>query len=446
MTLLRTTLLLTGAVVLQQARADFLGESQANLTLRNYYLNQDFRSQGSAPRQDEWGQAFILNYRSGFSDGPVGFGLDALGLLGIRLDSGGSAAKADRTRTPGALFPLDSNNRAVNEFSSLGLTAKARVSKSELRWGTMQPRIPVVARNDGRLLPQTFEGMQINSNELDGLLLTAGKFEHAKGRNSSDNRALSITGAGKVDGPDKVRRSNAFYYGGFDYSLNKNLLTQYYYGTLKDFYRQHFLGLVYTKPLPMGTLKATLQYFDSSPDGKNGTSAGRAEGYTSSGYYGNGVTTGKVDNRTWSSLLSYSREGHTFSAGYQRATGQSNMPFLNQGDGASAWLMTAGLIFNFTRAGERAWLAQYDYDFAASGIPGLNATLIYIKGSHIAAKDGHQEEWARDLRIAYTVQEGPLRGLTAAWLSGVLRGNATTVLAGDVDHNRLVLSYNISLR
>ena len=277
-------------------------------------------------------------------------------------------------------------------------------------------------------------------------MLTAGKFEHAKGRNSSDNRALSITGAGKVDGPDKVRRSNAFYYGGFDYSLNKNLLTQYYYGTLKDFYRQHFLGLVYTKPLPMGTLKATLQYFDSSPDGKNGTSAGRAEGYTSSGYYGNGVTTGKVDNRTWSSLLSYSREGHTFSAGYQRATGQSNMPFLNQGDGASAWLMTAGLIFNFTRAGERAWLAQYDYDFAASGIPGLNATLIYIKGSHIAAKDGHQEEWARDLRIAYTVQEGPLRGLTAAWLSGVLRGNATTVLAGDVDHNRLVLSYNISLR
>ncbi|WP_296259532.1 MULTISPECIES: OprD family outer membrane porin [unclassified Pseudomonas] len=444
MKVLNSSLLMCGGFILPYAQGDMMSDSAANLTARNYYINQDFRSHGSSPRQEEWGQAFILDYRSGYSDGPVGIGVDALGMLGIRLDSGGSATKADRTRTPGAIFPLDSDNHAEDEFSHLGLTAKARFAKSELRWGTLLPRVPVVARNDGRLLPQTFEGVQLTSKDLDGLSLIGGVFEHAKGRNSSDNRSLSITGAGKVAGPDKVRRSNKFYYAGFDYALNKNWIGQYYYGTLKDFYRQQFLGLIYTRPLSVGSLQTTLQYFNSTGDGKNTREAGRAEGYTSTGYY-HGAAAGEVDNRTWSSLLSYRIGGHKFGLGYQKSTGKSNMPFLNQGDGASAWLMTGGLIWNFTRAGERSQLAQYDYDFAASGLPGLNATLIYIKGSHIYAHGAHQKEWARDLRLSYTVQGGPLKYFSIGWYYGVIRGNTTTVLAGDVDHQRLFINYKLPI-
>ena len=43
------------------------------------------------------GQGFILNYQSGFTQGTVGFGVDALGLLGVRLDGGGRAGKSGLT-------------------------------------------------------------------------------------------------------------------------------------------------------------------------------------------------------------------------------------------------------------------------------------------------------------------------------------------------------------
>jgi len=57
--------------------------------MRNFYFNNDNRDGAAAPsKTEEWGQAFILNYQSGFTDGTVGFGLDAIGMLGITLDSG----------------------------------------------------------------------------------------------------------------------------------------------------------------------------------------------------------------------------------------------------------------------------------------------------------------------------------------------------------------------
>ncbi|MBE1188645.1 outer membrane porin, OprD family, partial [Escherichia coli] len=35
-----------------------------------------------------WSQGFVLRLQSGFTGGPLGFGLDATGLLGVKLDSG----------------------------------------------------------------------------------------------------------------------------------------------------------------------------------------------------------------------------------------------------------------------------------------------------------------------------------------------------------------------
>ncbi|MCP6412391.1 OprD family porin, partial [Klebsiella pneumoniae] len=72
--------------------AGFLDDSQANLALRNFYFNQDNR-EGRSGETEEWGQGLRLDYQSGFTQGTFGFGLDAIGLLGLRLDSGGRAGK-----------------------------------------------------------------------------------------------------------------------------------------------------------------------------------------------------------------------------------------------------------------------------------------------------------------------------------------------------------------
>ncbi|WP_260442261.1 OprD family porin, partial [Pseudomonas aeruginosa] len=214
-----------GALAQQAVAAGFIEDSKASLTLRNFYINTDNRNGSTSPsKQEEWGQGFILNYQSGFTQGTVGFGVDALGLLGVRLDGGGRAGKSGLDRQPGTVFPLESNGEPVHDFASLGLTAKAKVSNTEFRYGTLQPKLPVVTYNDGRLLPVTFEGGQVTSTDLKDFTLVAGQLEHSKGRNSTDNRSLSIAGANGSSASS--RDSNKFYYAGGDYKVNKDLTLQ----------------------------------------------------------------------------------------------------------------------------------------------------------------------------------------------------------------------------
>ncbi|WP_276487753.1 OprD family porin [Ectopseudomonas mendocina] len=427
----------------QVASADFIGDSKATVDLRNLYFNSDNReSQNYSGQTEEWGQGFILNFQSGFTEGTVGFGVDAIGLLGLRLDSGGrntTPAKAGQDRTPGQLFPLDTDGSAVSDYSKAGVTAKARISKTELRLGTLQPKLPVVTFNDGRLLPQLFEGGQITSSEIDGLTLTAGQLEHAKGRSSTDSRGLSIGGANSGATRQFV---NTFYFAGGDYKITKDLTAQYYYGNLEDFYKQHFLGLVHNYALGGGNLKSDLRYFYSDADGKNGSVAGRAEGFRSSGYWNPGDSkAGEVDNRTWSALFTYSHSGHELNAGYQQVSGNSAFPFLNQGDGATAYLITDRQIGKFASAGERTWLAGYGYDFGKLGVPGLKASVTYLSGDHIDNATGDKKEWERDFRLDYVLQEGALKGLGFSWRNASLRSE----VANDTDENRLYVTYSLPL-
>ncbi|MGX9506960.1 OprD family outer membrane porin, partial [Pseudomonas aeruginosa] len=73
------------------AQADLVEDSHASLELRNFYFNRDFRQSGARDNADEWAQGFLLRLESGFSEGTVGFGVDAIGLLGLKLDSGGGS-------------------------------------------------------------------------------------------------------------------------------------------------------------------------------------------------------------------------------------------------------------------------------------------------------------------------------------------------------------------
>ncbi len=62
------------------AQADLVEDSHASLELRNFYFNRDFRQSGARDNADEWAQGFLLRLESGFSEGTVGFGVDAIGL------------------------------------------------------------------------------------------------------------------------------------------------------------------------------------------------------------------------------------------------------------------------------------------------------------------------------------------------------------------------------
>ena len=247
-----------GAIALSiQAHADFLSDSKATLGMRNYYFNNDNRD-GTAPpsKTEEWAQGFMLDFKSGYTDGTVGFGVDALGLMGVTLDSG-------KGRHVGStMIPSDSDDHAVDEWSRLGMTGKVKMSKTELRYGTLIPKLPILVANDGRLLPQTFEGGQITSSEFKDLTLTGGRIEHATGRGSTDQTGLAALGG--------THESNQFDFAGGDWKVTKDLTVQYYYANLDNYYTQQFFGLIHTLAITEGqSLKTDLRYFKTDSSGEN---------------------------------------------------------------------------------------------------------------------------------------------------------------------------------
>jgi len=432
-----------GVMAQQAGAAGFIEDSKATLGLRNFYINTDNRDGAGANKNEEWGQGFDLRFISGYTQGTVGFGIDAIGLLGVRLDSGGGtngASAATRTNAGsygGTVFPSEHNGEAVDNFSSLGLTAKAKISQTELKLGTLQPKLPVIVTNDGRLLPQTWQGGQITSGEIKDLTLVGGQIESAKGRNSSNNEQLSISGANGRTAAG--RDSNKFIYAGGDYKITKDLTAQYYYGNLEDFYKQHFLGLVHNWSIGPGVLKSDLRYFNSRDDGANGHDSN----YFTTGYYGGNVTKGKVDNNLYSGLFLYTVAGHTFGGGYQVSNGDSDFPWLNQGDGSSNYTITDMQIQKFGRAGERTWQGRYSYDFAKVGVPGLTAGVVYLRGNNIDTTSGDRSEWERDFTIGYVVPEGPLKNVGVMWKNAMWRTDLPNTRSQD--ENRLIVSYSIPL-
>ncbi|WP_144170146.1 OprD family porin [Pseudomonas sp. Kh13] len=427
-----------GVLAQQAGAAGFVEDSKLSLSSRTMYFNDDNRESGID--QKESGQGFKLDYLSGFTEGTVGFGVDVQALWGIHLDGGrGSRPNANNT-----FFPSDSDGSAVHDWARIGGNAKARFSKTEIHYGSaLAPNLPILVSNDGRLLPQTFEGGTLQSKEIDNLTLNAGQLTHAMGRASSNRTGLSVSGA--------FRDSNKFQFAGGDYKLTPDLTLQYYYSNLEDFYKQHFLGATHVfKISDNQSFKTDLRYFDSSSDGKNGQT-----GYTFDNNGGYAKNVGEVDNKTWSAMFTYTLGGHALMLGHQQVGDDGGFVWLNQGSvrkdgatsslegngGASFYLFTDSMINQFARAGENTTFGQYSYDFAALGVPGLKASVAYLRGDDIknARTSGTYNEWERDARVDYTLQQGTFKGLGFSLRQGVYRGSGES--NPDKDQTRFIVNY-----
>ncbi len=155
------TALMSAAVSAKELEG-FLEGASATLQARNYYFTRDFSDivgSNQQSKSEEWAQGFILRLSSGYTPGEVGFGIDAIGMVGIKLDSGGS-------RINTGLLPASDSGKAPDNFSRAGAAAKIRFSNTELKVGELTPNLPVLAFSDIRLLPPTYQGASIVSKKL----------------------------------------------------------------------------------------------------------------------------------------------------------------------------------------------------------------------------------------------------------------------------------------
>ncbi|MDH1007518.1 OprD family porin [Pseudomonas nicosulfuronedens] len=392
--------------------AGFIEDSSATLSTQNIYFNRDFRDGAGQSKREEWAQGFILDFQSGYTPGTIGVGLDAMGMLGLKLDS-----SPDRTGT--GLLPTHDDGRAADEYSKLGLTAKFKASETELKVGSLIPDLPTLQPNDSRLFPQTFEGGLLNSTDLPGLNFTGGRLEKVKDRDSTDWQDLALNNKNRRFSGGSAEGKHYDLVGG-DYKLTDHLTGRYHYAQLDEVYRQHFVGLLATYPLGPGKFSADVRLAISDDQGE-------ARG-------------GEIDNRAFNGMLAYTLGANKFSLGWQQMSGDSAFPYI---DGSNPYLVNFVQVGDFAETDERSWQVRHDYDFAGLGLPGLTLMNRYISGDNakINGMDGHGKEWERNTDIKYVIQSGPLKDVAVRVRNATYRSS----FARDADETRIYLSYSLAI-
>ena len=397
-------------LIASQAMAEgegFVEGASATLSNRTVYFNRDFRDNTAGQsKADETATGFLLNFQSGFTQGPIGFGADVLAMQGIKLDSG-------RGRSGTRLLELDDDGSAKDEYSEIrGAVKVAILEDTVVRYGVHLPENPVAYYDDARLLPNHYQGYSITNSSIDGLFVEAGRLTDRSEMNDSS----------ETDGA--LREDENLTYAGGTYSFNDNLSVSLYGAEAEDFYDCYFVGADWTLPLSEGTsLSTSLAYYDTSDeDSTDGD---------------------EVDNQAASLSVTLNTGYHAFGVAYQQMRGDAGY-YCTDGD---IYLANSIQYLDFNAKDEKSYQARYDYDFAGMGIPGLSFMTRYITSSSIDTDYvgiDRDSRWERNTELRYTVQNGFLEGLNVRWRNATIRQD-TNLDGGDVDENRLIVGYTWTL-
>lgn len=369
----------------------FIEDSHLNVLLRNAFINRDYKDEGVHDR-DEWGQAVIATYTSGFTQGPVGFGVDAIGQYAFRLDGGRGRSGAGGID----FFAQDNDGRARSDLAKFGATAKMRFSDTVLSYGTQRPVLPILYADDSRLLNETFTGFMLDSKEIDGLDVSAGYFT-AEQQKSDDSHDTGL---------------NSLRFAGASYQFNDQFSGAFYASDVQDVLNKQYLGLKYQQPV------ASDQRFALDFNGYN-SHLDRE--------FAESQDTGR-SNSIWSLAASYVWDIHTFKLAYQQSSGNTGYHYGGYrnkggiGDGGNTIWLANSYWSDFNGEDERSWQLAYSVDLGSVLLPGLGYDVAYVRGDNIktsASSNGHEHEFFN--QIQYQVQNGPAKDLRLKLRYSVLR-------------------------
>ena len=419
------------AVAVEEKPEGFIEGSRVNVLARNFYFNRDDRKGQSSPTgngySEAWAQGLIGKFESGFTQGTVGFGLDAFAMVGVKLDSG-----TGRSGGKGSfgVLPVDSDNRPEDAYSKVGGAAKLRVLDTLIKAGDVFPLTPVVAYGDSRVLPESFRGVTLQNTSLEGLSLQGGRLSGMSQPNESGtDKGFSTFYAGRVDSP-------WIGYVGGDYSVNQHLSLSLYGSRLKDAWNQYYAGGAASYPLSDDvSLFGDINYYKAVDEGKK--------------------LLGEFDNNIWSAKVGVKVGAHSLAVSHQRNNGNDDFDYLRQSD--SIFLNNSIQYSDFNSPKERSWMVRYDLDMQAFGIPGLsfmtrygrgsgadysNANAVYMRRDGAGNPLTDQRRWERDIEARYVVQAGRLKDLSLRLRQATVRSSA---FESDLEEVRVIVEYPIAV-
>lgn len=369
--------------------AAFIDDSKIDANLRNFYFDRDYKSDPYPyPAARDWAQGLIIKAQSGYSEGKIGFGLDVNAMAAVNL----YANAEDYARS--GLLRVSNDNSRDDFYAKFGLTGKVKYRNNELFIGDLMPLIPTVFSSQARLLPQTYRGIKLQTNEIPKFQLEAYYLDQTRFRDSSDYEDVGIDNLNRRY--QGAAQTDYFYTLGGSYQLNPSYRLRAYHAELKDIYQQQFFGFNGKHKLDHNLeLRSELRFFNSYDTGD--------------------AKVGEIDNRHISGLVGLNRNNHTFSLGYMQSFGDSAIPFLS---GQESPVMLDLMSSDYSNKDEKVYYARYDLSFngktlAEVPLDGLRFMTRYAKGVDVDLNIDNQdfEEESIEAEIGYQVPEGKLKGL-----------------------------------
>ncbi|MNZ36302.1 Porin D precursor [compost metagenome] len=401
----------------QDESKGFIEDSQLNVKTRMLYFSRDARNNDRDPitgdrqsRTEETGLGFLGTFESGFTQGAVGFGVDAIGMLGLKLDSG-------KGRAGTGLFPEGSDGRSQDDYSEAGGAVKMRFSNTVLKYGNQFTALPVFATDDSRLLPEVAEGTLITSDEIEGLTLHAGHFTGMNAQAQTYRDSLRLTEANIVGGT---------------YALTDSLSTSLYYSKVEDYWRKYYGNINWAVPISdKQGLVFDFNIYDTKGDGAELVTAYDGE---------------SLDNTAFSLSAAWNIGAHTFTVVHQRVHGDGDYAYGVDG-GGTVFLGNSVARSDFNAEDEKSWQARYDLNFAEFGVPGLTFMTRYVRGTDAnVAGTTNGKEWERDIDIKYVMQEGPAKDLSFRVRQATYRSSDGVYYGSpSLDELRLIVEYPLSI-
>lgn len=373
-----------------EAPEGFIEGSTAKVIARNMYFNRN--SLSDYPDAKGWGQGFLLDYQSGFTQGEIGFGIDASAYTAYKLDGG-------RGTVGTGMFPAEGDGER-SESSTLNGSVKMKWSNTVLKFGDLRPYNPVFATPDLRLMPMTTRGFQLLSEDIDKVSIDIGHFYSSRGYTTTNHDEGFKAGYAGVDAGDVD-------YAGLTYTPVDAGSVGFYASRAEDLWRQYYINGNYSLALDEDqSLSFDFNLYRTLDEGK--------------------ANAGDINNTAWSLSTAYAIGSQTFTLSYQKVHGSTPFDYLMSSDGTymdSIYLANSSQYGDFNGPGEQSIGLGYAYDFGSTGYLHTTLSFRYVYGFDIDDEkvdpDGLYAYYAhsdkqieRDIDLKTVVETGPLKNLS----------------------------------
>lgn len=420
--------LISSAYANEQSEAKgFIEDAEGSVLFRTGYINRDKKTVG-VKDQSSAAQSAIFKLDSGYTQGVVGFGVGVVGDASFKLGANKNASNNMIPRETGLNEKGELAKQAGDTYDHWargGANVKARISNTDIRYGTQVLDLPVLASNTGRMVPEYFEGFLATSREIKGLELTAGKFT----KNQMSEQINS----------DGNNLDSAVVWGA-KYKFNDALNASYYGLNSEDKLERHYINANYKHSLANGS---SLTY-----DFSGYHTEWDQDATTYSSTLGNENIDGRSNN-IWAVSGSYNYGPHNMMLAYQQNTGNTGYDYGQNADGFQSVYLPNSYLSDFVGNHEKSAQVQYNLDFGKIGVPGLNWTTAYVYGWDIEVAGNNQEGKEREIfnQVKYTVQSGFAKDASLRVRNSIYRANSAydSAYIGSTNEWRLFLDIPVKL-